>query len=461
MRQLEESQLSARNISQGSINKSYKSIDTRRSKITSNVASQMLQREKFLQEPGQESKKNDPVSILVRRSALSEDMKQQSKTRPSDIDVYNSEFGLDIFRVLTQRENREITRYDTWEKDLTPDEWVKKCKESGEETHGVSPVYNGETYVWQPVKVDGYDYEAQKYKVTVMLTGQKKLVTRLALRFDFENSEDFYKRLRECRERRDIVETELRFEELADVVRDEDVSPIPENIAKDVEKRAQIREDNFDPVHARETSDRLMNVIKSLYNLAMKKCSIIDSTLNLKTLTRLENINLPIKFDHITIPYYGLLYVKRGIKQKFNLSMESESDLISQSLSLPRMESILKTKDAGNKSITFNHKLTMTKIRRRERRRLTKYAEKQLGWQTGVTTVGSLFSEFQCLSEQFKQKCLFQIDLSRLKPPMRSSAFMNLQEKKIKVITTEVLNNWRFKTLHDICLLYTSDAADE
>jgi len=454
MRQLEESQVSARNLSQVSINKS---LDARRSKVISHVASQMLLREKQLDDP-ETAKKKDPINILVRRSALSEEMKQQTKTKPSDIEVLNEEYNLDIFRVLTQRENRQITRYDTWEKDLSPEEWLEKCKSSSRERHGTCPVYNGEIYVWQPVKVEGYDYEEKRYKVKVMLTGQEKLVTRLALRFDFEDSENFYGRLQECKERRDIVETELRFQELVDVVRDEDVSPMPERMMKDIEKKMQIREDNFNPIHTKETCNRLMNVVKSLYNLAMKKCSIIYNSLDLPTLLRLEKINLPVKFSKIAVPYYGLIYIKKGIKKKFNSSLESERDFVSQSLSLPRMDSMLRPKESfntsrlNNKSISFNMKLTMNKIRKRERRRLTKPTEKQLGWQTGTNTVGILFSEFQSLCERLKKKPLFQLDLSRLQSPMRSSEFMNMQERRIKVVSTEILNDWRFKTLHDIRL---------
>ena len=344
MKDIELSKESGRNLEIGA-KKSSRILDISKTKIISHVASQMLLGRKFLEAPenqGSTTKETDPIKILKKRSEISDELRRSLASRPDDADILGAEYDLEMFRVLTQREYRQITRYDTWEKDLKPEEWIEKCKNSGKETHGLSPMFNGESYVWEPVIVEGYDYEAQRYQVTVILTGQVKLVTRLALRFDFEDNNEFYDRLRVCKERKDRVETELRFQELCDSVRDEDVASITTEILEDVFKKMEIPEDKFEFGHVKETRGRLTNVVTSIYRLAMKKCYILDSSLDLTMLKRIEEINIPSRINGIAIPYFGRLFVKREHRKTLTMTLEPDSEIICRSKNLTKIDNTLK-----------------------------------------------------------------------------------------------------------------------
>ncbi len=399
------------------------------------------------------SKDPDPSKLASQLSAV-QSPKAIIDAHPSkEADLINSEFNLEMFMIPNKREVRQITRYDTWEGDLTPEEWLQKCRASPDSSHGLSPVYNGETYIWQPVRVEGYDATASRYEVMVLASGQRKQVTRLALQFSMEDRSQFHQRLKECRERRDRVEGELRFQEFVDGVPTENVNTIAEEMVKEVEKKVQIREDRFEPKHARGTIDRLLQVVDAIYKRTMKKCVVIKDMTNVATVRRLEEIHLPVKFCPRTVPYSAVVNVGREPKKYQTFSKETESYLTSQMQSqsqsphnmshvksLPKLED-LKSPARGN---------AKGKYKKRDKRRLTREAERLLSWQTGKSPVGVLTDEFQQLCEQFKTKKLFQTDLQRLQLPMRSSDFMLAQEKKIKATTTDILNNWRFQILHDI-----------
>ena len=86
---------------------------------------------------------------------------------------------------------------------------------------------------------------------------------------------------------------------MADSVRTEDITPLPGSIIEEIHKKFRIKEDNFNSVHADETEKRLMNVVKSIFRLAMKKSYLINDMEKEKTITRLEKINIPVKLNTI------------------------------------------------------------------------------------------------------------------------------------------------------------------
>lgn len=60
---------------------------------------------------------------------------------------------------------KALPRYDTWDLDLTPEQWLKHCGEYPNGFHGVSPCYEHGEYMWRPVKVLDYNHAMRKYKV--------------------------------------------------------------------------------------------------------------------------------------------------------------------------------------------------------------------------------------------------------------------------------------------------------
>ncbi len=398
-----------------------------------------------------------PTRLLSQRASIGAEPSPRPADAPAgkESQIIANEFNLELFRIPDKRESRQITRYDTWEGDLAPEEWLAKCKAVGTGSHGLSPVYNGETYIWQPVHVESYDPVSNKYQVIVMSSGQTKLVTRLALLFSMEDRSRFHARLRECRERRELVEGELRFQEFVDAIPVSSVTTISEQMLRETEKKVQIREDHFEPKHARFTIDRLLQVVEAIYRLTMKKCLVLKDMTQIPMVRRMEELNLPVKFTRRTVPHSGVVDVGRGPRRCSTLR-DTESYCTAQSptasqqdllrvKSMPRMEEL-----RGKQQERFNPKSTAARYKRKERRRLTHEAERLLAWQTGKSPVGALTDEFQHLCEQFKAKKLFQTDTQRLPLPMRSSDFMLAQEKKIKATTTDILNNWRFQILHEI-----------
>lgn len=90
---------------------------------------------------------------------------------------------------------KALTRYDTWDTDHTPAEWLARCQAHPNEYHGISPVFDKGEYGWKPVKVISYDEKERKYKVQVGETTQTKMVTRLSLLFYDEDPDAFKQRV--------------------------------------------------------------------------------------------------------------------------------------------------------------------------------------------------------------------------------------------------------------------------
>ena len=122
----------------------------------------------------------------------------------------------EIFTVEDLPNTRYLPRYDCWEYDKTPQEWLYICNNLNSDFHGLSPVYDGKGYVWKQVKVLDCDPIKNKYKVQMLYNGKIKWVTRLSLLFTKESKDMFLQRLNECKKIKVMVEEELRFQEYVD-----------------------------------------------------------------------------------------------------------------------------------------------------------------------------------------------------------------------------------------------------
>jgi hypothetical protein len=132
----------------------------------------------------------------------------------------------EIFRDPGMLPVKALPRYDCWERDFTPQQWLEHCQKRPEEPHALSPCYEKGEYCWRPVQVIGYDGKERKFKVVVVHSKLEKMVTRLSLLFYAEDPEMFKERVELCKLRQRGVEQELRFTDLVDSVPSDAVSTL-------------------------------------------------------------------------------------------------------------------------------------------------------------------------------------------------------------------------------------------
>eukprot|EP01022_Parablepharisma_sp_SALTPOND_P021165 TRINITY_DN4086_c0_g1_i1.p1 TRINITY_DN4086_c0_g1~~TRINITY_DN4086_c0_g1_i1.p1 ORF type:complete len:4151 (+),score=615.43 TRINITY_DN4086_c0_g1_i1:13469-25921(+) len=402
------------------------------------------------------SKEERASRSFIKRTATSQKKPQEATTGLKETDkeaeVIAEEFNLPIFQVLDKREYRQLISYDTWTSDLSPEVWVERCRSSSQPAHGVSPVYDGTGYMWQPVKILGYEPSCKKFRVVVIETGQEKLVARLSLMFYEEDHELFNARLQECRERRENVEGELRFQNYVDSLPSGLVTHIPPKLLEEVFFRAVQKGDNVDKKHSEATMGRLSRVIDAIYRRTMKKCLVLQSISNGTGIQRLEDLNIPVKFDAKSTPYMAVIDVGRNTRRRKTVTNNDclwAGDEFSYIKNPQEHRSFIKGLPKLEKKST---KMADFKAKRKERKlAFIKESEKELLKYAGATTVINAFTDaFQKVCEDFKKRRLFQTESQRLQIPMRCSQFMNIQDKKINATTTDILNNWRFQILHDM-----------
>lgn len=96
---------------------------------------------------------------------------------------------------------KNLLRYDVFDDDRSPQEWLEMCMHSPEMAHGLSPVFSNYEYTWKPVSVLGYDEKTRKYQVKIVACGTKKNVNRMSLQFYAEDEQVFQRRLELCKQK--------------------------------------------------------------------------------------------------------------------------------------------------------------------------------------------------------------------------------------------------------------------
>jgi len=357
---------------------------------------------------------------------------------------------LPIFQTLDKREYRQLTSYDTWTNDLEPEVWVQRCLNSNKPSQGVCPVYDGKTYIWQPVKVHGYNSKSKRFHITLLSNGQEKFVTRLSIMFNEENKDLFHARLEECSERREQVEGELRFQNFVDSIPSSPIPHIPIRLLESIISKAIIKEDNIDKAYCDKTLLRLNKVIDAIYKQSLKKCIVMQEFANGNIQKAIES-NIPLKFDTKPAPYLAVIDVGRSHrkkKQPTGPEVQWDNDL---SFLKNDGKSFIKglSKIGGAAPI----KLSDYKIKRKERhQQFSKDSEKEMTKYPPQTMklINEFTDKFQGYCEIFKKRRLMQTETERMTLPMRCSQFMTIQDRKISATTTDIMNNWRFQILHDM-----------
>ena len=347
--------------------------------------------------------------------------------RESDIIAMDAQ--QEIFKVGDKQDYHQLIKYDTWEHDIKPKEWVEKCKNSGKEAHGTSPVYIDNTYIWEPVKVISYSERLKKFQVLVLSSQQKKFVSRLSLMFYDEDHNMFRERLKQCRERRENVENELRFQNYVDSTLLSTNTHLPEKMLENILMKATYKEIGMNKKDADKIINQLTLVIDAIYRRAMRKCLVLQRSLFLNEMYKLDAVNVPVKLNETVVSKEALISVGRVQEN----STEQPS---------PRK----------NKQDYKLGKLSEVRNKRRERKgEYIKSFEKGFSrYGSSTRLVNSFTDEFQRICENFKKNRLFLTDSTRFVLPMQCSEFIGMQDKKIKGTVTDMLNNWRFQIIYSM-----------
>ena len=209
---------------------------------------------------------------------------------------------------------KALTRYDTWDLDRTPEEWLAHCAEHVDEFHGVSPCYENGEYLWRPVKVLDYNHSQKKFKVQVGNSSAVKHITRLSLLFYDEDPEQFRKRVNECKQRQRNVEAELRFTALIDSQPSDSVSLLSKERRESFLTKCMRENNKFNPDFVLQQFTSLMRVVQEEYVRQMKKCIVLKQMQDPSQHERFAKQKVPIRLNKKTSPYFGVV---RCPKYKF------------------------------------------------------------------------------------------------------------------------------------------------
>ncbi|PCI27097.1 hypothetical protein COB52_05360 [Candidatus Kaiserbacteria bacterium] len=171
----------------------------------------------------------------------------------------------EIFSDPNLPSTKALTRFDTWDEEKSITEWLDYCHNRPMEAHALSPVFEGNDYVWKPVRVIDYDYKQKKWKVVVSHTNQIKFVTRLSLLFLSEDPETFKKRVNQCKHRQTIVEAEQRFTALVDSIPAEKVSVLSKERRYNFLSKCIREKDKFEADKVYNTFKHLMRIVEEEY----------------------------------------------------------------------------------------------------------------------------------------------------------------------------------------------------
>ena len=131
------------------------------------------------------------------------------KLKDDDIQEYES---IRKFQENGLSTNKNIKKFDCWDQDLTPEEWMAKIKEQNLDIDAQVPIYDeSKNYTWTNVKVLEYNKTIDKYRVQMIKNGNEKLIGRLSLRFHIEDPIRFQQRVEIAKQRQKNADDELRF----------------------------------------------------------------------------------------------------------------------------------------------------------------------------------------------------------------------------------------------------------
>ena len=221
----------------------------------------------------------------------------------------------EIFNDPHMQPVKSLPRYDTWDRDFTPKQWVEYCLKRPTEPHAVSPCFENGDYTWKPVQVLSYDEKERKFKVRQVHNNKEKTVTRLSLLFYAEDPERFKERVELCKLRQKHVEQELRFTDLVDSIPADAVSTLSKERREMFSSRAwnfiynkfNQQATGFDPEKVSDQLKKLNQVVMEEYIRQMKKCIVIKEMQDPTNFAKFAKLKVPIRINKKTNPYFGVV----------------------------------------------------------------------------------------------------------------------------------------------------------
>ena len=201
-----------------------------------------------------------------------------------------------------------------------------------DQPHAISPCFADNEYAWKPVRVVGYDYQTNKYKVEVCNTRQIKYVTRLSLLFYAEDPGQFRERVNLCKTRLKNCMGELGFTREVDKVKHDAVSTLSKERRESFMRKCIQESDRFEQNAIYRTFSDLMRVVQEEYIRQMKKCIVMQEMHDPANFGKFIACKVPIRLNKYTYPYFGVVASKKYSYMKyksriFNAHWCSDTDI--------------------------------------------------------------------------------------------------------------------------------------
>lgn len=253
--------------------------------------------------------------VIKETTFLPEDDNKIDKDKATREALAILEKEYEIFNDPNMLPVKALPRYDTWDRDLTPQQWLEYCGKRPEEPHAVSPCFDKGEYAWKPVQILGYDEKERKFKVRVLHNGQEKTVTRLSLLFYAEDPELFRERVEMCKMRQKHVEQELRFTDLVDSIPPDAVSILSKERREMFSSKSwsfiyskfNSKSSGFDPDKVSDQLKKLNQVVMEEYIRQMKKCIVLKEMQDPANFAKFAKLKVPIRINKKTAPYFGVV----------------------------------------------------------------------------------------------------------------------------------------------------------
>jgi hypothetical protein len=138
----------------------------------------------------------------------------------------------------------------------------------------------------------------------------QKWVERLSLLFDFEDKNLFKQRVQICKHYQQRAEDEIRFQNYAEKVPEDEVSDLNEDWVENIKYKSWIKKKKYkdeDLLWASQLSGKIMKTVKPEYTREMKKCHVLSEMKNSKSHPKFKDLRIKVRSQNNIIPFYGTI----------------------------------------------------------------------------------------------------------------------------------------------------------
>jgi len=195
--------------------------------------------------------------------------------------------------------------------DLEPEEWIAlgHTKYHGQGTPAKSSFYSNKEYQWAPCRVLEYDAETGDFLIEFSAPPHlQKVVKRLSILFDDEDTDKFYRRLESCRRLREEALAQRRYNSFLDAQQATIFAPIQQSALHGIVGKLMMNSEQL--VLSRQRSvESLLHEVREEYGLAMKY-AIVDYKRHFygaEEESKIAHLQLPPKTAVIPAPQLAVI----------------------------------------------------------------------------------------------------------------------------------------------------------